>query len=142
MYKEVNLANHLLAVKLANLGPADPRQPSSLYWGDKMDLWRVPEGEARSRLCMNCEHYDSRPETIECIKNGEGGTLKASELPLTPQWADIPGMPSANCTRWAITCSALRTCDDWEPCAIETPELETAINSGTYVDMVAVTLEE
>ena len=53
-YKEVNLANHLLAIKLANLGPADPRQPNTLYWGDKIVLWGVQEGVARTQLCMNC----------------------------------------------------------------------------------------
>ena len=113
-YKEVNLANHLLAIKLANLGPADPRQPNTLYWGDKMALWMVEEGQARTQLCMNCGYYDSSPEMLQCIATGEGGTLKPSELPVEPRWADISGMPSAICTRWNITCSALRTCDDWE----------------------------
>jgi hypothetical protein len=129
-YKEVNLSNHLMAIKLANLGPADPRQPSTLYWGDKMALWRVEEGVARSQLCMNCAHYDNSPEMLECIKLGEGGTLKPSELPVEPRWADIQGMPVGICTRWNITCSALRTCDNWEPC----DEEETS--TGIYVDMM------
>lgn len=115
VYKEVNLANHLQAIKLANLGPADPRQVNTLYWGDKMTLWQVQEGTARARLCMNCEHYIDTPENQVCISSGPGGSLKASELPITPKWADIPGMPAAVCSRWSITCSALRTCDDWEP---------------------------
>lgn len=131
-YKEVNLNNHLLAIKLANLGPADPRQPSTLYWGDKMTLWGVQEGVARSQLCMNCGHYDNSPEMLDCIATGEGGTLLPSELPVEPRWADIPGMPSAICTRWNITCSALRTCDDWEP---EEQEEETAAEETIqYVD--------
>lgn len=120
VYKEVNVANHLQAIKLANLGPADPRQPSTLYWGDKMDLWKVPEGTARARLCMDCEHYRDTPENQYCISTGPGGSLKASELPITPKWVDIPGMPAAICSRWSITCSALRTCDDWEPTGIKT----------------------
>lgn len=111
-YKEINLANHQIAIEYANLGPADPREPSTLYWQQKMDLWQVGEGVARSRLCMNCSHYDNSEETLMCIKTGEGGTLKASEV--DPTWADIPDMPSAVCTRWSITCSALRTCDSWE----------------------------
>lgn len=115
VYKEINLANHLQCIKFANLGPADPRQPSTLFWGDKMDKWGVPEGLARSRLCMNCEHYEDTTENQVCITTGEGATLKASELPITPKWADIIGMPAAVCSRWSITCSALRTCDDWEP---------------------------
>ena len=74
-YKEVNLSNHLLAIKLANLGPADPRQPNTLYWGDKMTLWGVEEGKARSRLCMNCVHYNNRPQMLACIAAGEGGMV-------------------------------------------------------------------
>lgn len=115
MYPEVNLANHLVAIKLANLGPADPRQPSTLYWGDKMIKWNVSEGVARTRLCMNCEHYIDTPENQVCLMTGPGAQLKPSDLPVSPKWADIPGMPSAVCSRYSITCSALRTCDDWEP---------------------------
>lgn len=114
MYAEVNLANHLTAIKLANLGPADPRQPSVLYWGDKMVKWQVPEGVARTRLCMNCSHYCNDPEILAAIPGSPGGQLKPSDLPVTPKWANIDGMPGAVCSRWNITCSALRTCDDWE----------------------------
>ena len=135
-YREVNLANHLLAIKLANLGPADPRQPNTLYWGDKMDLWMVEEGKARTQLCMNCGHYDSSPEMLACIAEGEGGTLKPSELPVEPRWADISGMPSAICTRWNIICSALRTCDDWE--AYESEEEYETETPAQSVDMMPV----
>jgi len=130
-YKEVNLANHLLAIKLANLGPADPRQPNTLYWGDKMSLWMVSEGQARTQLCMNCGYYDSSTEMLACIAQGEGGTLKPSELPVEPRWADIQGMPAAICTRWNITCSALRTCDNWE--AYESEEYESETETPTEV---------
>ena len=54
------------------------------------------------------------PEILQAIPTSPGGQMKASDLPVTPKWADIQGMPSAVCSRWAITCSALRTCDDWE----------------------------
>jgi hypothetical protein len=117
IYPELNISNHMIAIKYANLGPADPRQPSTIFWGDKMVKWQVKEGEARTRLCMNCAHYDNSAETMLCLANGPGGKVKASELPVTPKWADITGMPAAVCTRYNITCSALRTCDDWEdPC--------------------------
>ncbi len=119
MYKEVNLANHLMCIKMANLGPPDPRQPNTIFWGDKMAKWNVLEGTARARLCMNCEEYEDTPDNQECMRTGTGATLKASELPVTPKWADIAGMPAAICLRWGITCAALRTCDDWEPCVME-----------------------
>lgn len=113
-YKDLNLANHLVCIDKVALGPADPRQPSVLYWGDKMERWNVSEGVARTRLCMNCAHYDNSPEILAALPASPGAQLKASDLPVTPKWADIAGMPSAVCTLWSITCSALRTCDDWE----------------------------
>lgn len=114
MFPEINLANHLASIQYAALGPADPRQPSDAYWQDKMQKWGVTEGVARTRLCMNCAHYKNDEETMKCLETGPGAKLKPSALPVTPKWADIEGMPSAVCTRWSITCSALRTCDDWE----------------------------
>lgn len=112
MYAEINVANHLAAIQYANLGPADPREPSTTYWLAKQELWNVPEGVARTRLCMNCEYYDDSSEATVCISSGP--QLQASELPVTPRWADVDGMPSGVCTRWNITCSAMRTCDDWD----------------------------
>lgn len=113
-FPEINLANHIACIQYAALGPADPRQPSNDYWQAKMEKWQVAEGVARTRLCMNCAHYKNDPETLAAIPGSPGGQMKASELPVTPRWVDIEGMPSAVCTRWSITCSALRTCDDWE----------------------------
>ena len=120
LYAEINLANHLACIQYANLGPADPREPNMNYWMRKQQLWQVPEGVARTRLCMNCAHYDNSEETLAQFPGTPGGSMLASQLPVTPKWADITGMPSAVCTRWTITCSALRTCDDWEdPCLDE-----------------------
>lgn len=109
-FKELNLQGHRDAIAYANLGPADPREPSNEYWAQKMETWGVSEGVARTRLCMNCAHYKNDEETLACIANGQ--QLLASEV--DPTWADIEGGPSAICTMWPITCSALRTCDDWE----------------------------
>lgn len=113
-YPEINLANHIACIQYAALGPADPREPSTEYWQAKMQKWQVAEGVARTRLCMNCAHYKNDPETMAAIPGSPGGQMKASDLPVTPKWADIDSMPQAVCSRWAITCSALRTCDDWE----------------------------
>lgn len=124
MYPEINIANHLAAIQYANLGPADPREPSTTYWLAKQELWNVPEGVARTRLCMNCEYYDNSQESLVCINTGP--QLNPSELPVTPRWADIDGMPSAVCTRWNITCSAMRTCDDWDSGTEEETEDETS----------------
>lgn len=113
-YKDINIANHLAAIQYANLGPPDPRESNEVFWLAKAEKWEVLEGTARTRLCMNCAHYKNDPETLDCVAEGPGGQMAPSELPLTPPWADIEGMPGAVCTLWGITCSALRTCDDWE----------------------------
>ena len=113
-YTELNLQNHLTTIKYAELGPADPREPSTAYWQNKALIWGVPDGVARTRLCMNCAHYNNDPEIVAVIPSSPGGQLKASDLPVNPKWADIQGMPAAVCNRWSITCSALRTCNDWE----------------------------
>ena len=116
-YAELNVTNHLACISYALLGPADPREPSTKYWQQLQQVWHVSEGEARTRLCMNCAHYNNSEEVLAAFNGAPGAQVKASDLPVTPKWADIEGMPAAVCTRWNITCSALRTCADWEdPC--------------------------
>ena len=113
LYPEVNVANHLLAIKYEALGPIDPREPNQEYWAAKVEKWQVLEGEARTRLCMNCAHYDNSPEIVEYMQN-TWTPIKLQELPIDPAPVDIPGDLSACCTRWLITCTAMRTCDAWE----------------------------
>lgn len=113
LYTEVNVANHLLAIKYEALGPLDPREPNPEFWTLKAEKWQVLEGEARTRLCMNCAHYDNSPEIVEYMQN-TWTPIKLQELPIDPAPVDIPGDLSACCTRWTITCTAMRTCDAWE----------------------------
>lgn len=113
LYSEVNIANHLLAMKYEALGPIDPREPNPEFWAAKVEKWQVLEGEARTRLCMNCAHYDNSPEIVEYMQN-TWEPIKLQELPIDPAPVDIPGDLSACCTRWLITCTAMRTCDAWE----------------------------
>jgi hypothetical protein len=126
MYKEVNIQNHMQCFKLAMLGPANVKDPSDAYWKSMADFWKVPEGVARTRLCLNCEEYDNSPDTIACVNNGPGGKLRASELPIMPKWIDDPtgtNLVTGVCERWAITCSPLRTCRDWHPIGSEPDEM-------------------
>ena len=113
LYPEVNVANHLLAIKYEALGPIDPREVNQEYWAAKAEKWQVLEGEARTRLCMNCAHYDNSPEIVEYMQS-TWTPIKLQELPIDPAPVDIPGDLSACCTRWLITCTAMRTCDAWE----------------------------
>jgi hypothetical protein len=119
LYPGINIANHLQCIELANLGPANPKEANDDFWQAKAKKWKVSEGEARSRLCMNCEHYKNTPENMKCIQKNAGGKVKASDLPLVPKWTDIDGLPSAVCSRFNITCTSIRTCDDWETCCAD-----------------------
>lgn len=108
---ELNKANHMVAIKQANLGPADPTAPSDAYWSFMAEKWMVSTDEARVRQCQNCEYYNNSPKVLDCLKSS---TLKASDLPVTPKWADVSA-PSGYCTKWDITCTSTRTCSTWEP---------------------------
>jgi hypothetical protein len=111
---KLNVKNHLKTIKEHGLGPADPRQPNTAFWQDKAKKWQTTEGDARGRLCANCEHYLNTTEIEDCIINGPALELKASNLPLTPKWADIESRPVAYCMLYDITCSPVRTCDSQE----------------------------
>jgi hypothetical protein len=108
---ELNMANHMVAIKQANLGPADPTAPSDAYWSFMAEKWMVSTDEARVRQCQNCEYYNNSPKVLDCLKSS---TLMASDLPVTPKWTDVSA-PSGYCTKWDITCTSTRTCLTWEP---------------------------
>ena len=106
----INMENHLIAIKEASLGPADPSAPSDSYWNYMAEQWMVSTDEARVRQCQNCEYYNNSPKILDCLKSS---TLKASDLPVTPKWSDVSA-PSGYCTKWDITCTSIRTCLEWE----------------------------
>jgi len=142
---KLNVKNHLKAIKEANLGPANPLERNDSYWTDKAVLWGISEGDARGRLCNNCEYYFDNPDIRDCIANGPANTLKASALPLTPAWADIEAHPVGYCTMWDITCSPIRTCDEQE--IFERPLVEKDTTSEAnpilaYTDPFKSTLED
>lgn len=103
----VNLANHLVCISEANLGPANPEDPSDAYWSDMAEKWLVSIDEARVRQCQNCEYYNNSPKILDCLKTSE---FKASDI---PGWTDVSA-PSGYCTKWAISCTSTRTCLEWE----------------------------
>jgi len=142
---DLNVKNHLRAIEEANLGPANPLERNDVYWTDKAVLWGISEGDARGRLCNNCEYYFDNPDIRDCITNGPANTLKASALPLTPPWADIEAHPVGYCTMWDITCSPIRTCDEQE--IFERPLVEEDASSENnpileYTDPFKSTLED
>lgn len=123
---ESNIANHLVAIKQANLGPADPTAPSDTYWNYMAEQWMVSSDEARVRQCQNCEYYNNSPKILDCLKSS---TFKASDLPVTPKWADVSA-PSGYCTKWDITCTSTRTCVSWEEDADDGKEDSEEVEMG------------
>lgn len=111
---KLNVKNHLSTIEFHGLGPADPRQPNEEFWRMKSMRWGCSEGDARGRLCANCEYYVNTTQIENCIANGPAYELKASQLPITPKWADIESHPVAYCVKFDITCSPVRTCDEQE----------------------------
>lgn len=107
---ELNMANHLTCIQTANLGPPNPDEPSNEYWQERAKEWLVSEQEARTRQCQNCEYYNNTPKMLDCVSNSG---LKASDLPVEPAWTDV-STPAGYCVKYDITCTATRTCSEWE----------------------------
>lgn len=144
----LNIKNHLSTIADYGLGPADPLERNNDFWTKKAVLWGISEGDARGRLCNNCEHYFDNPEIRACIENGPAYDLKASQLPLTPPWADIEEHPVGYCNKFAITCSPIRTCDEQEILErpLEAPEEEYSTSEDNpileYTDPFKSSLED
>jgi hypothetical protein len=109
-----NIRNHVKTMKEHGLGPADPREKNTAFWQDKAKKWGVTEGDARGRLCANCEHYIETPSIQKCINEGPMKNFKTSMVPNDPPLADIESKPVAWCILYDITCSPTRTCDSQE----------------------------
>lgn len=143
----LNIKNHLETIKEHGLGPADPLKPSTEFWDAKAKLWKITSGDARGRLCNNCEYYFDTELVRNCIENGPAMQIKASALPLNPKWADVEDHPIGYCEKWDITCSPIRTCDAQEIYERndEPVEEDTTIESNPileYSDLTKSTLED
>lgn len=107
---QVNLRNHLRTIRVAGLGPADPSSPSNAFWLDKAKRWDVGVQEARSQLCSNCGHYLFTEKVQECMAQHDNITPDQ----VGPGWVDTNDS-GGWCNLYDITCTAHRTCVDWEP---------------------------
>jgi len=136
---KLNVKNHLTTIEFHGLGPADPRQPNEDFWRTKALRFGCSEGDARGRLCANCEYYVNTTQIEDCIANGPAYDLKASQLPITPKWADIESHPVAYCTKFDITCSPVRTCDEQEmggPIDDEKMKLKKLEDAGIEIEVL------
>lgn len=112
MDNEVNKKNHIFVINHYHLGPADPTKPNNDYWQYMGDHWGISAGDARGRLCANCEHYVQTSEIMDMIDNGPAKDFKASSV--DPSIVDIESKPTAWCNMFDITCSPVRTCTEQE----------------------------
>jgi len=135
---ELNLANHLIAIEEAGLGPANPNAPENEFWAEKASEWNISEPEARNRQCQNCEYYKNTPKMLECLRSS---TLKASDLPVTPKWTDV-STPAGYCTQFDITCTATRTCSEWDPQEFVEDDMEKLMNKVFTLDSTIKAIED
>ena len=109
---KVNIKNHKSTIAQYGLGPADPRESNEEFWTDKGNKWNCSAGDARGRLCANCEHYIQTSDIMDCIDNGPAKDFKTSMVDSSIK--DIESKPVAWCNLYDITCSPVRTCDSQE----------------------------
>jgi hypothetical protein len=72
-------------------GPKDPSKPSSDFWRDLANYWRIAPDQAKRKLCSNCEYGDDSPETKEMY-----------------------GDMAIYCKKFEFVCGEGKTCKRWE----------------------------
>ena len=108
--KDMSIKNHRICITKANLGPANPRAPETIYWIIKSTKWNVSERAAREMLCSNCGHYWKTKFIDDCMKKYE----QVTPPEVDPSWVDTNDS-AGYCDEWDIPCTGSRTCDTWEP---------------------------
>lgn len=83
---------------------------NKVYWSQLAKIWRVPEEQARNRLCANCEYFNNTPRAMEYM-----GVVPIDKL-------DEDGGGRGYCVKFEFICHNLRTCSAWEEKEFEEPE--------------------
>lgn len=106
---QLNLKNRQNAIDNVGYGPLNPKEPSTEFWQDKADKWKVTIDDAKKSVCGNCVFFDRRPKTLDCIETGlsEGGSGDQSA------WDAIDQAELGYCTALDFKCAASRTCNAW-----------------------------
>jgi hypothetical protein len=110
MDKDMSIKNHRICIVKANLGPANPEAPETIYWIIKSTKLNVSERAAREMLCSNCGHYWKTKFIDDCMKKYE----QVTPPEVDPSWVDTNDS-AGYCDEWDIPCTGSRTCDTWEP---------------------------
>ena len=72
------------------------------YWSSIAKVWKIPEADARRRLCANCEYFENTPEMMKLMDS----------VPFNEYDADGGGR--GYCHKFEFICHNLRTCQAWE----------------------------
>jgi hypothetical protein len=102
---EQNLLNMQNVAINWRLGPTKTSilpDANSEYWSGMAAVWAVPEVEARSMLCANCEYYNNTKDMM----------LEMNSIPLNE--FDMDGGGRGFCEKFDFICHNLRTCQAWE----------------------------
>lgn len=109
--KSINIANHLIAVEQANLGPASVTRPG-VFWMQRADRLGITPAESMNQTCSNCGYYTN----TQSIKNCFDSNMAAGNIPLATEvntaWENVAGA-AGYCVKYDITCTPTRTCDSW-----------------------------
>jgi hypothetical protein len=110
MDKDMSIKNHRICIVKANLGPANPKAPETIYWIIKSTKLNVSERAAREMLCSNCGHYWKTKFIDDCMKKYE----QVTPPEVDSSWVNTNDS-AGYCDKWDIPCTGSRTCDTWEP---------------------------
>lgn len=110
--KQINIANHLVCVAEANLGPASVTKPG-VFWMQRADRLGISTPESMSQQCQNCGYYVDNKLIKGCFDSNYPANIPV-ETEVNPAW-EVTGLYSGYCTKWDITCTPIRTCDTWKP---------------------------
>ena len=110
--KQLNIDNHMVAVEEANLGPARPSSPG-VYWMERADRLGISETESRAQQCQNCHYYVNTPQIQSCYSTNKAAGNIPIETEINPSW-EVVSDPAGYCVKFDITCTPIRTCDEWE----------------------------
>lgn len=121
----INLANREKAIKTAEYGPLNPKEPNDDFWASKAQRWNVSSDEARKSVCGNCVMFIRTPKMLDCIEGG----LAAGDSGEQNAWDAIDTAELGYCEAFDFKCAASRTCNAWVVGGPITKEKEEAVTA-------------
>jgi hypothetical protein len=104
---KVNIRNRQKAIKDADYGPLNPKEPNGQFWQKKADRWSVSVASAKKQKCGNCIMFIRSPRMLNCIADALGNE-KGNDA-----WEIIDSGDIGYCEAFDFKCHSARTCDAW-----------------------------